>query len=57
MANTQDRVQLIARVPPEIRDEIKILAIRRKRLVQDEVEEALRAHLAHAREAVQQQGS
>jgi hypothetical protein len=49
MANPHDgKVQLGVRVAPEVREEIKILSIRRKRSLQDEVEIALRAHLAEA---------
>jgi hypothetical protein len=51
MANLNDgKVQLAVRVAPEVREEIKILSIRRKRHVQEEVEEALRKHLAEAQQ-------
>jgi hypothetical protein len=53
MANLNDgRVQLAVRVAPQVREEVKILAIRRGRTLQDEVEDALRAHLEAAQRAV-----
>jgi hypothetical protein len=50
MATIDDgKVQLGVRVAPAVREELKILAIRRGRTMQDEVEAALRAHLGAAR--------